>query len=47
VVDSTPDRAKVFAKQRAAGVQGDAAPRIPGRIVRRRSVQRAEKTGEI
>jgi hypothetical protein len=41
------NRGEVFAKQRAAGVQRDAASRIPRRVLRRRPMQRAEKTGEV
>ena len=46
-VDPIPDRCDVFAKQHVAGAQRDAAPRVPGRIVWCRSMQGAEKTGEV
>jgi hypothetical protein len=46
-VDSTRNRGDMFAEQSVAGMQGDAAPRIPWRIMWRRSMQRAQKTGEV
>ena len=46
-VDPIPDRRNVFAKQHVAGAQRDTAPRVQGRIVWCRSMQRAEKTGEV